>query len=135
MVPVISLAIALSDYAGGSEPRDDSLNYRPDADRFSARNLTGPLDEPVSMDIRSDGAVWIVERAGGIKRWSEESGVENFGPLDDVYAPEGLEFGLIGVASYPSGGPTEGLFLMYNTIVGLAKPVKQLRGRPTSKEN
>lgn len=105
-------------YAAGVDRRDDSLNYRPDADRFRASNLTGPLNEPVSMDIRSNGRVWIVERAGGIKRWSEAKGVESFGPLDDVYAPEGLEFGLIGIAAYPKTGPAEGVFLMYNVKPG-----------------
>lgn len=101
-------------YAAGRHPRDNSLNYRPDADRFKTVDLTGPLNEPVSMDIREDGSIWIVEREGGIKRWSTAQGVENFGQLTGVYSPEGLEFGLIGVASYPSRGPVQGLFLMHN---------------------
>lgn len=101
-------------YAAGTSQRDNSLNYRPDPDRFKAVDLTGPLSEPVSMDIRADGSVWIVERKGGIKRWSETDGVESFGLLEDVYSPEGLEFGLIGVASYPLKKSPQGLFLMYN---------------------
>lgn len=99
-------------YAVGTEKRTDSLAFRPDTDRFKTTNLTGPLNEPLSMDVMHDGSILFIERIGGVKRWTKSKGIEELGTVPNIYREN--EFGLIGLAGYPVKGPLEGIFLMYN---------------------
>lgn len=106
-------------YAVGEGIRNDALEHRPDTDRFTATILTDPLKEPVSLDVLEDGSVLFVERGGSIKRWTEESGVQELGIVEGTFRPgESREFGLVGVAGYPVDGPLEGVFVMFNTKPG-----------------
>ncbi len=104
-------------YAVGTERRADSLDFVPDSDRFKATILTEPLTEPLSLDVRDDGTVLFIERAGPVKRWSEAGGVEELGVVGDVFRPgEGREFGLLGIAGYPAEGALQGVIVMYNIM-------------------
>jgi cytochrome c len=106
-------------YAVGDRVRGALIDGRPDPDRFAKDVLIESLDEPISLDVRPDGSILVIERPGRIKLWREGKDVENVGQPPNVYYPGGnSEFGLLALATVPHDreAPMDGAYVMYNLM-------------------
>lgn len=77
--------------------------------------LVSNMQEPMTLDVASDGRVFYNERLGGVYVWSEENGsqrIRNF----DVYTEE--EHGMLGLALDPDFGENGYVYLYYTPAEG-----------------
>ena len=104
------------EFAVGDKARQPLSEQRPDPERFTVEVLTQPLNEPVSLDVLSDGSVLIVERRGKLKKWVPSGETLVIGEVPDIYYPgENSEFGLLAIAGVEDAeGLLQGAYFMAN---------------------
>ncbi|MEP1446169.1 MAG: ThuA domain-containing protein [Paraglaciecola sp.] len=102
------------EYAIGDNQRDYA-HSRPEPNRFVKETLVSGLNEPVSLDITSDGKhVIFVERRGQVNWVDTESGdAQEIGKIE-VFSEK--EFGLLTVALDPSFASNQHVYFMYNVV-------------------
>lgn len=95
---------------------------RPDPEQFRKVVLAGPFNEPVDLDVLSDGSVFVVERNGKIFHWREGQEAREVLAFDDLFALEQAnEFGLLAIAADPGFRRNGWVYIMYDT-----KPADQV---------
>jgi cytochrome c len=86
----------------------------PEESRFSKITLVEKLDEPMELEVLSDGRVLFIERKGKLKLYRPSTGeTEEIGFLD-VYAEN--EDGLLGMAVDPDFDNNQWIYLYYAPI-------------------
>lgn len=77
--------------------------------------LVSGMQEPMTLDVASDGRVFYNERAGSVKVWSEVGGLQNVHTFK-VYTEE--EHGLLGLALDPDFDQNNYLYIYYTPLRG-----------------
>lgn len=95
---------------------DPFANIKPEETRFTKVTLVEGLNEPMELEVLSNGDVLFIERNGKLRRWEKESGdLLEVGFLD-VY-PDG-EDGLLGLAKDPGFDQNQWIYLYYAPLEG-----------------
>ena len=90
---------------------DPHYTEMPEESRFTKITLVEKLDEPMELEVLSDGKVLFIERKGKLKLYDPEGSVTAVVGSLSVY-PEN-EDGLLGLAVDPSFGQNGWLYLYY----------------------
>lgn len=101
---------------GDAPPTLDYSGVKPEENRFSKQVLVEGLDEPMQMDIASDGRIYVAERRGDIKVYDPvKSQIKTVGtiPVTSRY-----EDGLLGLALDPDFTHNRRLYLFYTSSDG-----------------
>lgn len=96
--------------------KDPFATTSPEETRFTKVALVEGLNEPMELEVLSNGDVLFIERNGKLRRWEKESGdLVEVGFLD-VY-PDG-EDGLLGLAKDPGFDQNQWIYLYYAPAKG-----------------
>ena len=99
------------------ETKDDPYKFiKPEESRFTKVALVEGLNEPMELEVLSNGDVLFIERNGKLRRWEKVSGdLLEVGFLE-VY-PDG-EDGLLGLAKDPAFDQNQWIYLYYAPLEG-----------------
>lgn len=108
-----------------------ALNYRnahaarmPEENRFTANVLDSFMDEPIEMEVMSDGRVMYVERKGAIKLYDPVAKATKTINKLPVHITGNYEDGLLGMELDPKFDQNKFVYLYYSPVG--TKPVQNL---------
>jgi cytochrome c len=102
---------------GGALNYDEAYTERmPDQNRFLQVVLDSYLDEPIEMEVMSDGRVLFIERGGNIKLYDPEQKVTKVVYKLDVHTQGNYEDGLLGLELDPDYDMNGYVYLYYSPV-------------------
>lgn len=113
---ILFLLLLVVSFSCNKKADDPFATTKPEETRFTKVTLVEGLNEPMELEVLSNGDVLFIERNGKLRRWERVSGdLLEVGFLD-VY-PDG-EDGLLGLAKDPGFDQNQWIYLYYAPLEG-----------------
>ncbi|MCH6235454.1 PQQ-dependent sugar dehydrogenase [Cognataquiflexum rubidum] len=114
LLPIILFSAMLIVFASCQKEEEKFVTEKPEDSRFTKVALVEKLDEPMELEVLSDGRVIFIERKGKVKMYEPSNGgTKEIGFLNVYFDGED---GLLGLAKDPGFDKNSWIYLYYAPI-------------------
>jgi cytochrome c len=112
ILPFILFLGMMIAFSSCQKEEEKFVTEKPEESRFTKTALVEKLDEPMELEVLSDGRVIFIERKGKVKMYEPSNGgTKEIGFLDVFYESED---GLLGLAKDPGFDKNQWIYLYYS---------------------
>lgn len=114
LLPIILFSAMLTVFSSCQKEEEKFVTEKPEDSRFTKVALVEKLDEPMELEVLSDGRVIFIERKGKVKMYEPSNGgTKEIGYLNVYFDGED---GLLGLAKDPGFDKNNWIYLYYAPV-------------------